>query len=89
MNLQQALDAPLFDTEYYRASFYPRAVLSRRVNVEAQLVGDTTAELARRGHDVAVVPDWSLGWVSAASRVGQRLSAAASPRGMQTYAVGR
>ncbi len=89
MNLQQALDAPLFDTEHYRDSFYPRAFVPRRVNLEARLDGAVAADLARRGRDIVIVPDWTLGWVSAASRDGHRLTAAASPRGMQTYAIGR
>ena len=47
------------------------------------------ADLARRGHDVRLVEDWSLGWVAAAAQQDGMLTAAASPRGMQTYALGR
>ena len=46
--------------------------------------------LARRGHDVTVTDAWSLGRVSAAGREPDgSLKAAANPRGMQGYAVGR
>jgi gamma-glutamyltranspeptidase/glutathione hydrolase len=46
-------------------------------------------ELRARGHDVDVTGDWSLGRVSAAGREDGILKAAANPRGMQGYAVGR
>jgi hypothetical protein len=58
------------------------------VTLEARLGGLAPA-LTALGHDVRVVEDWSLGWVAAARREGPCLTAAASPRGMQTYAVGR
>ena len=89
MSLQQALDAPLFDTDHLRNSFWPRGVIPRRVSLEARIGKSVADDLTRRGHDVRMVADWSLGWVSAASREGQRLTAAASPRGLQTYAIGR
>jgi gamma-glutamyltranspeptidase/glutathione hydrolase len=43
----------------------------------------------RRGHDVQVQPPWSLGRISAVARRNGLLYAAANPRGMQGYAVGR
>jgi gamma-glutamyltranspeptidase/glutathione hydrolase len=89
MGMQEALDAPLFDTDHFRNSFWPRNFIARRVSLEERIPGSVAADLQRRGHDVIQVPDWSLGWMSAASREGERLRAAASPRGMQTYAVGR
>ena len=46
-------------------------------------------QLRRRGHDVTVEPDWSLGRVTAVQKVDGQLRAAANPRGMQGYAVGR
>ena len=46
-------------------------------------------ELRRRGHQVEVEADWSLGRCSAAVRDGNLLRAAANPRAMQGYAVGR
>ena len=45
--------------------------------------------LNARGHKVEVGPDWSEGRLSAASQDGVRRKAAANPRGMQGYAVGR
>jgi len=47
-------------------------------------------ELRRRGHDVHVAEPWALGRLSAVSRAPDgTLRAAANPRGMQGYAVGR
>ena len=63
---------------------------SRTVEVEQGFPGEAMAELRRRGHDVAVWPDWSLGRVSAVAREPDGLlRAGANPRGMQGYAVGR
>jgi gamma-glutamyltranspeptidase / glutathione hydrolase len=47
------------------------------------------ADLRRRGHDVTVTDAWSLGRVTAVSREGAELRAAANPRGMQGYAIAR
>jgi gamma-glutamyltranspeptidase/glutathione hydrolase len=49
------------------------------------------AELRRRGHEVRAEPGWSLGRISAVAndRESGLLLAAANPRGMQGYAVGR
>jgi gamma-glutamyltranspeptidase/glutathione hydrolase len=53
----------------------------------------TVVALRSRGHEVAVGGDWSEGRLSAcaAERTpeGVVLKAAANPRGMQGYAVGR
>jgi gamma-glutamyltranspeptidase/glutathione hydrolase len=46
-------------------------------------------DLRRRGHDVEVMPDWSLGRVTAVQRENGQLRAAANARGMQGYAAGR
>jgi len=45
--------------------------------------------LHERGHVVHAQPPWSLGRISAVARRGGMLHAAANPRGMQGYAVGR
>ena len=46
-------------------------------------------DLRERGHEVEVAADWALGRVSAVARKDGLLKAAANPRGMQGYAVGR
>jgi gamma-glutamyltranspeptidase/glutathione hydrolase len=89
-NLQEAIDAPMFHTEHFPSSFYPREAEPRKVHVESRLDEDVVDELRRRGHDVDVAEPWSLGRLSAVSRSPEGiLRAGANPRGMQGYAVGR
>jgi gamma-glutamyltranspeptidase / glutathione hydrolase len=61
----------------------------RSLDVESRLGDDAIADLRRRGHEVEVLPPWSLGRVSAVSREGDQLRAGANPRLMQGYAVAR
>ena len=91
LNLQEAIDAPNFHTEHFPSSFYPRTAAPGKVVVEDRLEPSVVAALRARGHDVNVVDGWSLGRLSAVSRDAEDrlLRAAANPRGMQGYAVGR
>ena len=89
LDLQDAIDAPCFHTTHFPSSFYPREAHPRRIEVEGRFASDVIDELRARGHDVEVTNDWSLGRVSAAARENGLLKAAANPRGMQGYAVGR
>jgi gamma-glutamyltranspeptidase/glutathione hydrolase len=89
MNLQEAIDAPAFHTEHAPSSFYPRAARPGHLALEGRFLPATVEELRRRGHEVEVVGDWSLGRVTAAARDGDLLKAAANPRLMQNYAIGR
>ena len=89
MNLQQAIDFPSFHSAHMPSSFYPRQSQPRVLDVESRVSAPVIAELRRRGHLVNVRPAWSLGRVSAVARRDGILYAAANPRGMQGYAVGR
>jgi gamma-glutamyltranspeptidase / glutathione hydrolase len=89
LDLQASIDEPCFHTEHFPSSFYPRDAHARRVAVEGRMARSTIDGLRARGHDVEVTADWSLGRVSAAAREHGVLKAAANPRGMQGYAVGR
>ena len=89
MNLQEAIDAPAWHSEHFPISFWPRTARPGVVVVEGRVPEETIAELRRRGHEVEVGPDWSEGRLTAASRVDPWRRAAANPRGMQGYAVGR
>jgi gamma-glutamyltranspeptidase/glutathione hydrolase len=89
LNLQEAIDAPSFHTDHFPSSFYPRHAVPGSVTLEGRFPDATITELKRRGHRVTVGPDWSEGRLSAASREDGMLKAAANPRGMQGYAVGR
>lgn len=89
MNLQEAIDCPAFHSEHFPSSFWPRGRKPGRVVVEGQFPTATVAALAARGHDVQVGEAWSEGRLTAAAKDGKMLKAAANPRGMQGYAVGR
>lgn len=94
MNLQQAIDAPAWHSEHFPASFWPRDVRYNRLVIESRLPPHTQEELRQRGHDLHIGQPWSEGRISACSQEitssGRRLlKAAANPRGMQSYAVGR
>ena len=89
MNLQEAIDAPAYHTDHFPSSFYPRGSVPRSLSAEERVGAHVLAQLRQRGHDVEVRPPWSLGRISAVSRDGGFLYAAANPRGMQGYAAGR
>lgn len=89
-NLQASIDAPSWHTTHLPSSFYPRQAEVAGLHVESRLGQDVLAELRRRGHRVADAGPWSLGFISAAGRRADGLlHAAANPRRMQGYAVGR
>lgn len=88
-NLQEAIDAPAWHSEHFPSSFWPRSSRPGVIVVEGRLPAATVAELRKRGHIVEIGPDWSEGRLTAASRDGTFLRAAANPRGMQAYAAGR
>jgi gamma-glutamyltranspeptidase/glutathione hydrolase len=90
LDLQAAIDAPSFHTNHLIGSFHPRPFEPRVVEIESRFDPAAIEELRRRGHDVHVADPWSLGRVSAVARESDGvLKAAANPRGMQGYAVGR
>lgn len=89
MNLQQAIDYPEFHSRHMPSSFFPREAFPRAVDAESRLGDDVLSALRGRGHLVSQQGPWSLGRVSAVARRGGVLYAAANPRGMQGYAVGR
>jgi gamma-glutamyltranspeptidase / glutathione hydrolase len=89
LNLQEAIDAPAWHSEHFPSSFWPRTSRPGVLVVERRVPADTIKELERRGHVVEVGPEWSEGRLTAASREGRKRKAAANPRGMQNYAVGR
>ncbi|MDJ0859224.1 MAG: gamma-glutamyltransferase family protein [Dinoroseobacter sp.] len=90
LNLQEAIDAPLFHTAHLQASFFPRGTRPGHLMIEPAIGQETIAKLAARGHRVEVTEPWAAGRLSAASRRPDgMLKAAATPRLMQAYAVGR
>jgi gamma-glutamyltranspeptidase/glutathione hydrolase len=89
MNLQQAIDAPMFHNDHMPSSFWPRAASPGHLAIEERFAPAVREELTRRGHRVDAVDGWSLGRLSAVTRDSELLKAAANPRFMQGYAVGR
>ena len=90
LNLQEAIDAPLFHTGHFQASFYPRGTRPGHLMVEPAFGDAVIEDLGSRGHDVEVAEPWTVGRLTAASRDATGLlRAAATPRLMQAYAIGR
>lgn len=90
MGLQAAIDMPAFHSLHFPSSFYPRAAMLGTAVIEAGFPDDVLVDLRRRGHQVVDAPAWSVGRLTAAERGADGvLSAAASPRLMQAYALGR
>lgn len=94
MNLQEAIDAPAWHVDHFPASFWPRQTTLNRLTLESRFGETVIDELRAAGHDVKVGEPWSESRMSACTRSIDRegrlvLRAAANPRGMQGYAVGR
>ena len=90
MNLQEGIDAPLFHTAHFQSSFYPRGTRPGHLMVEPAFGEAVLADLRARGHDLEVSEPWAVGRLTAASRDDDgMLKAAATPRLMQAYAIGR
>ncbi|MBG6073774.1 MULTISPECIES: gamma-glutamyltransferase family protein [unclassified Polaromonas] len=94
MNLQEAIDAPAWHVDHFPSSFWPRQTILNRLSIESRFGPAVINELRAAGHNVRVGDPWSEGRMSACSRDRDPqgrlvLRAAANPRGMQGYAVGR
>jgi gamma-glutamyltranspeptidase/glutathione hydrolase len=89
LDLQAAIDLPLFTSKHFPESFYPRRMEPGRLLAEERFGAAVLGGLERRGHLLRVEPPWSLGRVCAAGRRDGFVVAAATPRLMQAYAVGR
>ncbi len=91
MGLQEAIDAPMFHHDSFPGSFHPRGMVPGLIALEDRYPADVIEDLTGRGHDLGLQDPWSLGRMCAVARdpATGLLSAAANPRGMQGYAVGR
>jgi len=89
-NLQAAIDGPMFNTRHLVASFHPRQFEPASLLIEGRFDKTVLDELSARGHRLQVQDDWALGRLCAVAR-GKNgvMRAAATPRFMQAYAVGR
>ncbi|MGA5168779.1 MULTISPECIES: gamma-glutamyltransferase family protein [Streptomyces] len=88
---QAAIDAPGWHSESFPGSFHPRGMRPGGLTVESRTDPAVVEDLRRRGHDVTVGGPWTEGRMCVVARDPRTriLSAAANPRGMQGYAVGR
>ncbi|UWR31728.1 gamma-glutamyltransferase family protein (plasmid) [Sulfitobacter sp. W002] len=90
IDLQEGMDAPLFHTMHFQSSFFPRQALPGEMMIEPNVGAAVIDALRARGHIVTVAEPWSVGRMTAALRSPDgSLQAAATPRLMQAYAVGR
>ena len=90
LNLQEAIDLPLFHTQHFPSTFYPREARPGHLTVEESIGATAIADLVRRGHDLEKAPAWTVGRLTAAEKSSNGLlRAAATPRLMQAYAAGR
>lgn len=91
LNLQEAIDSPMWHSNAFPSSFYPRAWTPGELVVESRLGAAALESLRDRGHQVVDAGPWSLGRMSAVSRDPHDgfLRAAANARGNQGYAAGR
>ena len=91
LDLQAAVDAPMFHTSHFPSSFAPHDSHPGRVHLEPTPDTEVTGELKRRGHEIVEMDRWSLGRLCVVGRDPKTglLSGAANARGGQGYAVGR
>lgn len=90
LGMQQGMDAPLFHSNHFQSSFYPREAKPGDLMIEPGFGEAVIADLRARGHHVTVAEAWTVGRLTAARRDPDgMLTAAATPRLMQAYAVGR
>lgn len=89
-DLQQGIDAPLFHSQHFQGSFYPRVAKPGKMMIEETIGAETIDALRDRGHDVVVADANTVGRLTAARRHADgQMQAAATPRLMQAYAIGR
>ena len=92
MDPQRAIEEPRFAPWSFPNSFWPHTYLPGRLNLEGRFPTRTADELSRRGHDLAVLDDWSptMGGLSGivVDQESGALKAGADPR-RDAYAIGR
>lgn len=90
LNLQEAIDLPLFHSTHFPSSFFPRSREPGQIMVEANFGNAVLDGLRARGHGITLADPWTVGRLTAARRDPDGLlRAAATPRLMQAYATGR
>ncbi|GAB7007824.1 gamma-glutamyltransferase [Nocardioides sp. AN3] len=80
LDLQAAIDAPMWHSTAFPTSFVPRLMEPGGLVVESRLGEDTLASLRARGHVVTDAGAWELGRLCAVGRGGGLLRSAADTR---------
>ncbi|WP_375415426.1 gamma-glutamyltransferase family protein [uncultured Bradyrhizobium sp.] len=88
-DLQQAADAPMFHSDHWARSDYPRDACPAKLTMDERFAENVVSELKARGHDVYIYPGRRWGRNCAARKDGVLLRAAASASVPQALAVGR
>ena len=90
MDYRRVLKHPLFHSEHWPNSFYPRHASPGKLVLESRFDPEVVANLRHRGHDIVENGQWSEGRLTAVSREkGGLIRAAANPRDGIGYAIGR
>jgi gamma-glutamyltranspeptidase/glutathione hydrolase len=90
LNMQEAIELPMFHSAHAPSSFYPREARLGHLMVEENVGEETIAALEAQGHAVERAAAWTVGRTTAAEKGADGiLRAAATPRLMQAYAIGR
>lgn len=82
-NLHSAIEWPRVQTLHFYASFWPHETGFNRINVESNLPSGVIEELRKRGHEVTVVPPFSISGCATAVMMDPKTDnriAAADPR---------
>ncbi len=91
LNPQEAVEGPRVISISFPNSFWPHSYYPGRLYVEGRIGAEVGAELANRGHEVVVGPDWPPAACAVclivADRGAGRVEAGADPR-RDSYAVG-
>lgn len=88
-NMQAACDAPLFHTEHFPSSFFPRGMKPGHLAIESRFPAETLAELERRGHRIDAKGGYDLGRLCGVGTRDGFLRAGATVRNNQCRATGR
>ncbi|MZR31595.1 gamma-glutamyltransferase family protein [Sneathiella litorea] len=90
LDLQEGIDAPLFHSMHFQGSFYPRNANPGKMMIEETIGEEVIAALRERGHEIVIAAPNTVGRLTAARRHPDgQMQAAATPRLMQAYAIGR
>ena len=83
MTIAEAIEAPKFSSQHVPGFFAPHERFGNRVQIERRVGTQPIEDLRHRGHDVAIVPDWTEGYLLAIERdpLTGLLEAGCDPRG--------